>query len=109
MLEELAMVTYNESGVELIQARGSEGKFQYRGRTVRLGIFSEDDAWYIGVHEAAGTKLARLSLEDAETIKEASDMLKYGFFLDLSQDDELFACLEEAGLFSAPGLSARAT
>lgn len=103
------MVTYNESGVELIQARGTEGRFQYRGRTVRLGVFNEDDVWYIGVHEAVGGKLARLTLEDAETMKEASDMLKYGFFLDLSQDDELFACLEDAKLLSAPALSARAT
>ena len=103
------MVTYTESGIELIQARGSEGKFEYRGRTVRLGIFSENDVWYIGVHEAAGSKLARLSLEDAASIKEASDMLKYGFFLDLSQGDELFGCLEESGLFSAPELTARAT
>ena len=43
------MVTYNESGVELIQARGTEGRFQYRGRTVRLGVFNEDNVWYIGV------------------------------------------------------------
>ncbi len=103
------MVTYNESGVELIQARGAEGRFQYRGRTVRLGVFNGDDVWYVGVHDSAGGKLARLTLEDAKTMKEASDMLKYGFFLDLSQDDELFACLEDANLLSAPALSARAT
>ena len=106
------MTTYNEAGVELVQARGAEGRFQYQGRTVRLGVFSEDETWYIGVHDASGGKLARLSLEDAQTMKEAADMLKYGFFLDLSQGDdlfELFASLEDAGLLSAPELGARAT
>ena len=103
------MVTYNEAGVELIQARGTEGRFQYQGRTMRLGVFNEGDAWYIGVHEAAGGKLARLSLEYAPSLKEAKDMLKYGFFLDLNHDEQLFACLADEGLLSAPGLSAQAT
>ena len=69
------MVSYYEAGVELIQARGAEGRFQYQGRTMRLGVFNEGDAWYIGVHEAAGGKLARLSLEYAPTLKEAKDMV----------------------------------
>ena len=101
------MVTYNEAGVELIQARGTEGRFQYQGRTMRLGVFNQGDAWYIGVHEAAGGKIARLSLEFAPTLKEAKDMLKYGFFLDLHQDDQLVACLESEGLLSAPQLGAQ--
>ena len=103
------MVTYNEAGVELIQARGTEGRFQYQGRTMRLGVFNQGDAWYIGVHEAAGGKVARLSLEFAPTLKEAKDMLKYGFFLDLHQDDQLFACLEGEGLLSVSRLGAQAT
>ncbi len=101
------MVTYNEAGTELIQGRGSEGRFSYRGRTLRLGVFNDEDVWYIGVHDAEGAKVARLSLEDASTLKEAKDMLKYGFFLDLGQDDDLFAALEESGLFSAPALGAQ--
>ena len=103
------MVTYNEAGVELIQARGTEGRFQYQGRTMRLGVFNEGDAWYIGVHEAAGGKLARLSLEYAPTLKEAKDMLKYGFFLELRHDEQLLACLEDEGLLSTPAFRAQAT
>ncbi len=101
------MVTYNEAGIELIQGRGAEGRFSYRERTLRLGVFNDDDVWYIGVHDAEGSKVARLSLEDAATLKEAKDMLKYGFFLDLDQDEELLAALEESGLLSAPALGAR--
>jgi hypothetical protein len=48
-------------------------------------------------------------LEFAPTLKEAKDMLKYGFFLDLNQDGQLFACLEDEGLLSAPQLGAEAT
>jgi hypothetical protein len=99
------MVLYRESGVELIQARGAEGRFTYQGQSMRLGTFNAADSWYIGVHYSSGALVARLSLEDARTLKEAKDMLKYGFFLRTGENLELIAHLERIGLLSAPTLA----
>ena len=99
------MVLYREAGVELVQARGSEGRFTYQGDSMRLGAFSAADSWYIGVHRSSGGLVARLSLEDARTLKEAKDMLKYGFFLRVGEDLELIAHLKRIGLLSAPALA----
>lgn len=100
------MVIYKEAGVELIQARGSEGRFQLAGVNVRLGVFNDADVWYIGVHQSAGGLVARLSLEDAKSLKEAKDMLKYGFFLQL--DDQTQPIVDAAvtrGLLAVPSLA----
>jgi len=98
------MVTYRESGVDLIQARGQEGRFEFQGETMRLGAFRDGDSWYLGVHRSAGGVVARLSLEDARTLKEAVDMLRYGFFLQTGENAELIERLREIGLLDAPGL-----
>lgn len=99
------MVIYRESGVDLIQARGQEGRFTLDGDSMRLGVFADGDVWYIGVHRSAGGLLARLSLEDARTQKEAKDMLQYGFFLQLDDNLELIRHIESIGLISAPALA----
>ena len=99
------MVIYRESGVELVQARGEEGRFQYLGESMRLGAYAEGDSWYIGVHRSNGGLVARLTLEDARTLKEAKDMLKYGFFLQIDNHLELIRHLEQIGLLSAPALA----
>ena len=78
---EQPMTTYKEAGGELVQARGEEGRFEYQGLSLRLGVFHDDAGWYIGVHMSSGRLCARLSLEHARSQKEAKDMLKYGFFL----------------------------
>jgi hypothetical protein len=99
------MVQYREAGVDLIQARGSEGRFTYQGEAMRLGAFNAADSWYIGVHRSSGGLVARLSLEDARTLKEAKDMLKYGFFLRPGDNLDLIAHLERIGMLSAPALA----
>ncbi len=99
------MVLYREEGVELIQARGSEGRFTYQGDSMRLGAFAAGEVWYIGVHRSSGGVVARLSLEDARTLKEAKDMLKYGFFLRVDDNLDLITHLERIGLLSAPALA----
>jgi hypothetical protein len=96
------MVSYNESGVELIQARGREGRFEFRGIGMRLGTFNSSEGWYVGVHTSIGVPSARLSLEYAKTLKEAKDMLKYGFFLNPRGPTELIDHLQEIGLLSMP-------
>ena len=73
------MTGYRESGVELIQARGCEGRFVFQGISLRLGVFHGDEGWYVGVHTALGRLCTRLSLEIAKSQKEAKDMLCYGF------------------------------
>ena len=98
------MVTYRESGVDLIQARGEEGRFTLDGVGMRLGVFSDEDCWYIGVHRSSGGLVARLSLEDARTLKEASDMLRYGFFLQIDDNLELIRHLTSLGMIVAPAL-----
>jgi hypothetical protein len=99
------MVLYREAGVDLIQARGSEGRFTYLGESMRLGPFADSESWYIGVHRSTGGFVARLSLESAATLKEAADMLKYGFFLDVGANADLIAHLSQVGLLSAPSLA----
>jgi hypothetical protein len=99
------MVIYRESGVELVQARGEEGRFQYMGDSMRLGAFAEGESWYIGVHRTNGGLVARLSLEDARTLKEAKDMLKYGFFLQIADNIDIIRQLEQLGMISAPALA----
>jgi hypothetical protein len=102
------MVIYKEAGVELIQARGEEGRFAYDGETMRLGVFNEADSWYIGVHRFAGGFVARLSLEDAATLKEAKDMLRYGFFLQMDAANmPLIRFLSHSGFLHAPSLDDR--
>lgn len=99
------MVLYKEAGVELIQARGQEGRFQYEDSNVRLGVFNEGDAWYIGVHQSSGGLVARLSLEDAKTMKEAHDMLRFGFFLQLDESNKpLVERLQDLELLRIPSL-----
>jgi len=72
---------------------------------MRLGLFSEDETWYVGVHRSSGGFVARLSLEEARTLKEAKDMLRFGFFLDLDGNRELLQRLDAVGLLSAPELT----
>lgn len=96
------MTGYKESGVELIQARGQEGRFEYQGLSLRLGLFRDEEGWYIGVHMSSGRMCARLSLEYARTQKEAKDMLQYGFFLRTEEAPELVEYMESIGLLSVP-------
>lgn len=98
------MVIYREAGIDLIQARGEEGRFHFQGEYMRLGAFNEGESWYLGVHKSSGGAVARLSLEDARTLKEAKDMLKYGFFLQLEENEELIEHLVDEGLLTAPAL-----
>lgn len=99
------MRTYRESGVELIQARAKEGRFEYRGVSLRLGVFSGAKGWYVGAHLSSGKPCARLSLEYAKTQKEAKDMLKYGFFLRTEDTQDLVEHLQKIGLLSLPALT----
>ena len=94
------MVGYKEAGVELVQARGKEGRFTYDGEMLRLGPFAEGDSWYVGVHRSSGGLLARLSLESAKSLKEATDMLKYGFFLQREENEPLIKHLASIGLLA---------
>ena len=96
------MTTYKQTGVQLVQARGEEGRFEYQGLSLRLGIFNEDEGWYIGVHMSSGRLCARLSLEHGKTQKEAKDMLKYGFFLRTEEAPELVEHIQRIGLLSVP-------
>ena len=99
------MTTYRESGVELIQARGTEGRFEYQGLSLRLGVFRDEEGWYVGVHLASGRVCARLSLEYGASQKEAKDMLKYGFFIRTEEAAELIEHLREIDLLSVPTLA----
>ena len=96
------MKTYRESGVELIQGRGNEGRFEYQGLMLRLGVFHAEEGWYIGVHMSSGRMVARLSLEYAKSQKEAKDMLKYGFFLRSEEAPELIEHLSTIDLLTVP-------
>ncbi len=96
------MKTYRESGVELIQGQGTEGRFEYQGLMLRLGVFHAEEGWYIGVHMSSGRMVARLSLEYAKTQKEVKDMLKYGFFLRSEEAPELIEHLAKIDLLSVP-------
>ena len=98
------MVAYREAGIELVQARGQEGRFTWNDEQMRLGLFSEAETWYVGVHRSSGGFVARLSLEEARTLKEAKDMLLYGFFLELEGNVELLRQLDAVGLLVAPDL-----
>ncbi len=102
------MVTYSESGVELIQARGKNGRFVYQGHSLRLGAYGSPDGWYLGVHMSSGRLFARLSLENAKNLKEATDMLRFGFFLHSGVDSDLVGHLRKIGLLSVPRLEAGA-
>jgi hypothetical protein len=102
------MVTYNESGVDLIQARGKSGRFLYQGHSLRLGTYSGPDGWYLGVHMSSGRLFAALSLENAKNLKEAADMLRYGFFLHSDVDPDLVEHLRKIGLLSVPSLELEA-
>ena len=96
------MTGYRESGHRLIQARGREGRFEYQGLSLRLGLFHDEEGWYIGVHMSSGRMCARLSLEHARSQKEANDMLRYGFFLRTEEVPELVEHLQSIGLLSVP-------
>ena len=96
------MKTYRESGVELIQGRGKEGRFEFQGLMLRLGVFHADEGWYIGVHMSSGRMVARLSLEYAKSQKEAKDMLQYGFFLRTEEAPELIEHLRQIDLLAVP-------
>jgi len=92
--------------VELIQARAREGRFDYKGVSLRLGVFHGEKGWYVGVHTSSGRVCARLSLEYAATQKEAKDMLQFGFFLAAPEESrDLIRHLEVIGLLSVPALS----
>lgn len=99
------MTDYRESGVELIQARGQEGRFVLQGVSLRLGVFRGETGWYIGVHSSSGKFCARLSLEIAKSQKEAKDMLRYGFFVQPDESQDLISHLRKIGLLSVPVLS----
>lgn len=96
------MTGYRESGRPLIQARGREGRFEYQGLSLRLGLFHGEEGWYIGVHMSSGRMCARLSLEHAHSQKEAKDMLRYGFFLRTEEAPELVEHIQSIGLLSVP-------
>ena len=98
------MTGYRESGVDLIQARGREGRFESRGVSLRLGVFRNEHGWYVGAHTSAGRLTARLSLEYAKSQKEAKDMLKYGFFL-ANESRELIEHLRKIELLSVVTMS----
>ena len=98
------MVTYSESGVELVQARGKSGRFIYQGHSLRLGTYSGPDGWYLGVHMSSGRLFTGLSLENAKNLKEATDMLRFGFFLRSGVDPDLVEHLCKIGLLSVPRL-----
>ena len=102
------MVTYSESGVELIQARGKSGRFVYQGHSLWLRAYGGPDGWYLGVHMSSGRLFARLSLENAKNLKEATDMLRFGFFLRSGVDSDLVEHLRKIGLLSVPRLEAGA-
>ena len=102
------MVTYSESGVELIQARGKSGTFVYQGHSLRLRAYGGPDGWHLGVHMSSGRLFARLSLESAKHLKEATDMLRFGFFLSSGVDSDLVEHLRKIGLLSVPRLEAGA-
>jgi hypothetical protein len=102
------MVTYKESGVELIQARGKEGRFAFRGTWMRLGALNSPEGWYVGVHTSGGVPSVRLSLEYGKTLKESVDMLKYGFFLNPEASTELIDHLQEIGLLTVPAMAGSA-
>ena len=72
---------------------------------MRLGAFNSPDGWYVGVHSSSGAPVARLSLEYAKTLKEAADMLKYGFFLNPNGPTELVDRLQGIGLLSVPTMA----
>jgi len=100
------MTGYREAGVELIQARGREGRCEYQGVSLRLGIFHAEKGWYVGVHTSSGRLCARLSLEYAHSQKEAKDMLQLGFFLAAPEESrDLIDHLRKIGLLSVPTLS----
>jgi hypothetical protein len=100
------MTGYREAGVELIQARAVEGRFEFKGVSLRLGVFNGEKGWYVGVHTSSGRLCARLSLEYAATQKEAKDMLQFGFFLAAPEEShELIGYLETIGLLSTPAWS----
>lgn len=94
------MVTERGTGVEFIHARGDEARFSYGGAAMRLGVFSGPDGWYVGVHNSKAVLQARLSTEYTETLKEATDLLKYGFFLRVEDNPELINYLQDTGLLT---------
>lgn len=95
-------ITTSGAGVELVQARGKDGQFEFKGVPMRLGAYNSDEGWYLGVHSSTGGLFSRLSLEYAKTLKEASDMLRFGFFLRTEADPELIAHLRGLELLSVP-------
>lgn len=95
-------ITSSGTGIELIQARGKEGRFEFKGVPMRLGAFNSQDGWYLGVHSYSGGLFSRLSLEYAKTLKEASDMLRFGFFLRTEADPELVAHMRSLDILSVP-------
>ena len=94
------MVLYKEAGVELVQARGQEGRFLWDGQQMRLGAYRFGDTWQLAVQSSTGGEIVSLSLDDAQTLKEASDMLRYGFFLRREGNESLISHLEEIGLLT---------
>lgn len=99
------MTGYRESGVDLVQGRGQEGRFVFQGVSLRLGVFHGEAGWYVGVHTSSGKFCARLSLEIAKSQKEAKDMLRYGFFVQPDESRDLISHLRKIGLLSVPVLS----
>lgn len=95
-------ITSSSAGVGLIQARGKEGRFEFKGAQMRLGAYASDEGWYLGVHSATGGLFSRLSMEYAANLKEATDMLRYGFFLRVEADPELVAHMRALGTLSVP-------
>ena len=52
------------------------------------------------MHNSKAVLQARLSTEYTETLKEATDLLKYGFFLRVEDNPELINYLQDTGLLS---------
>ena len=99
------MVLYKEAGVELVQARGQEGRFFWDNQQMRFGVYRFGETWQPAVQSSRGGEIISLSLDDAQTLKEATDMLRYGFFLRREGNEALIRHLEEVGLLtvSHPG------
>ena len=57
---------------------------------------------------SSGRLFARLSLESAANLKEATDMLRYGFFLHSDVDPELVHHLRGIDLLSVPKFDSEA-
>jgi len=67
---------------------------------MRLGAYRFGDTWQLAVQNSTGGEIVSVSLDDAQTLKEATDMLRYGFFLRREGNEALIRQLVESGLLT---------